>query len=226
MNSLSVQPTALIFDMDGLLLDTEGVYKRSWTVAAAALGGDLTDEIYLELIGITVADAEQVLARRFGEKFPLNDFRESARRGYEAIVSKEGIPLKPGVVELLDWACAAGMPCGVGTSTAAAEARERLAHHGLLDRFAALVGGDEVARGKPHPDIFLRVAELLDVPPARALVFEDAHSGVRAAVAGGIPVVLVPDLLPPTLEVLGHCAATFSTLIEVRDWLEALPRKS
>lgn len=209
--------------MDGLLLDTEGGYKRSWTVAATALGGDLTDELYLKLIGITVADAEQFLAREFGPTFPLENFKESARLGYEAIVSEEGIPLKSGVVEILDWASANGVPCGVGTSTVTAEATERLEGHGLRDRFSALVGGDQVAKGKPDPEIFLKVAKGLAVTPGEALVFEDAHSGVRAAAAGGFQIALIPDLLPATPEISSLCTRTFASLHEAQSWLETLP---
>lgn len=220
---MTSRPAALIFDMDGLLMDTEGVYKRSWTIAAAALGADLSDALYLQLIGITVADAEQVLAKNFGPQFALEEFQKSARQGYEAIVEEEGIPLKAGVVEILDWARASGIPCGVGTSTVTEEARQRLEFHGIFDRFSSLIGGDQVRKGKPDPEIFLKVAAELAVPPARGLVFEDAHSGVRAAADGGFSVVLIPDLLPPTPEISALCARTFSSLHEARDWLATLP---
>ena len=224
--SVLSRPAALIFDMDGLLLDTEGVYKRSWTAAAAAMGEDLTDELYLQLIGITVDDAGRVLARTFGPEFHLKAFHESARQGYEALVAKEGIPLKPGVVEILNWAQAEEIPCGVGTSTVTAEAEERLKSHHLRDRFSVLIGGDQVTKGKPDPGIFLKVAEQLGIDPARAMVFEDAHSGVRAAVAGGFPVVLVPDLLPATPEISRLCIRTLDSLHTARLWLESLPAGS
>lgn len=213
------RPAALIFDMDGLLMDTEGVYKRSWSVAAAALGADLTDEIYRELIGITVLDAGQVLAQKFGPEFPLDAFHESARQGYEALVAGEGIPLKSGVVEILDWARSQGLPCGVGTSTVTAEATERLQAHGLLERFSALVGGDQVTKGKPDPEIFLKVAQKLGVEPAQTIIFEDAHSGVRAAAAGGFQIVLIPDLLPATPQISQLCTQTLESLRTPIDWI-------
>jgi beta-phosphoglucomutase-like phosphatase (HAD superfamily) len=95
---------AFIFDMDGLLLDTERVYQRSWSEAARRLGFDLNDEIYLMLIGITVADSEKRLAEVFGSRFPIGEFRKDAKSRYETIVETEGIPLKPGVREMLEWA--------------------------------------------------------------------------------------------------------------------------
>jgi len=217
------RPDALIFDMDGLLLDTEGVYKRSWTTAAAEFGFTLTEKLYQELIGITVADAEQRLVAAFGPEFPLAKFQSTAKSGYESIIASEGIPLKSGVREMLDWAASQNLPCGVGTSTVTEEARERLAHHGILDRFTIVIGGDQVSKGKPDPEIFLKVAASLPVAPERAVVFEDAHSGVRAACAGGIPVILIPDLLPATPEIAASCVQVSSSLQEALDWLQSLP---
>jgi beta-phosphoglucomutase-like phosphatase (HAD superfamily) len=217
------RPEAFIFDMDGLLLDTEGVYKRSWTAASRALGFDLTDELYLTLIGITIADCEKRLVAHFGDGFPLDRFRADARTGYEAIVAAEGIPLKPGVLAALEWAAERNVPCGIGTSTVTEEARQRLTRHGLLDRFSVVVGGDQIKRGKPDPETFLKVAEALGHKPEHCLVFEDAHSGVRAAVAAGMPVVLVPDLLPATPEIAAQAAGVFPSLQHAVTWIDALP---
>jgi HAD superfamily hydrolase (TIGR01509 family) len=218
------QPEAFIFDMDGLLLDTEGVYQRSWSAAAAALGYDLTDQIYMTLIGITIADCEKRLVKQFGESFPLEKFRNDARTRYEAIVEAEGIPLKPGVHAALDWAAARNIPCGVGTSTATEEARDRLKRHAMLDRFSVVVGGDQISRGKPDPETFLKVAAALAHPPKHCLVFEDAHSGVLAARAAGMSVVLIPDLLPATAEITAQASAVFPSLQHAVDWLSTLPK--
>src|SRR5260370_33541899 len=106
---------AFIFDMYGLLMDAEGVYKRSWSAAAGALGYDLSDRIYMTLIGITIADCEKRLIEHFGESFPLEQFRGDARARYEAIVEADGIPLMPGVHAALDWAAARSIPCAVAT---------------------------------------------------------------------------------------------------------------
>jgi beta-phosphoglucomutase-like phosphatase (HAD superfamily) len=217
------RPEAFIFDMDGLLLDTEEVYKRSWTKACSALGFDLTDELYLTLIGITVADCEKRLVAHFGDKFPLDRFRGDARAGYEVIVAAEGIPMKPGVLVALDWAAERNIPCGVGTSTHTEEARERLRRHGILDRFSVVVGGDQIKRGKPDPETFLKVAEALGQKPEHCLVFEDAHSGVLAAGAAGMPVVLVPDLLAATPEIAAKAAGVFPSLQHAVKWIDALP---
>ena len=210
---------AFIFDMDGLLLDTEGVYQRSWTEAARRLGFDLTGEIYLMLIGISVADAEKKLVEVFGPRFPIDKFREDAKARYEAIVEKEGIPLKPGVREILAWARQKNIPCAVATSTVSEEARARLVKHGILEEFRQVIGRDMVSRGKPHPDLFLSAAEALGIEPSHCLVFEDAHSGVYAAKAANMDVVLIPDMLPATGEIAQLATHVCTSLVDARNWL-------
>ena len=210
---------AFVFDMDGLLLDTEGVYKRSWTEAARQLGFDLTDEIYLLLIGISVADAEKRLVEVFGTRFPIDKFREDAKTRYEAIVETEGIPLKPGVREILQWARDKNIPCAVATSTLTPEAQARLAKHGILKEFRQVIGREMVSRGKPHPDLFLSAAQALGIEPSHCLVFEDAHTGVHAAKAAYMEVLLIPDMLPCTPEIELLATHVCKNLVDARDWL-------
>ena len=221
------RPRALIFDMDGLLLDTEGLYKRSWRQAAKELGFDLHDALYLKLIGITVADAEDVLANEFGEEFAKETFHVRAAHLYEALQVSDGLELKPGVRELLVWAKENGVPCAVGTSTVQEEAKQRLVNHSLLEFFHTIIGGDMVAHGKPHPEIFVKAQTALGIEPEFCLVLEDAHSGLVAAQAGGMRSCLVPDLLPPSNESRELAEAIFQSLHEVREWLALdCPRSS
>lgn len=214
-----MRPKALIFDMDGLLVDTEGLYKRSWTRVAGEQGFDLTDELYLKLIGITVADAETVLADAFGPGFSKEDFHLRAAALYEQLHIEEGMPLKPGVRELLAWAMEHSIPCAVGTSTVQAEAIRRLKHHQIDSFFQAVIGGDMVKKGKPDPETFLKAQEALGIPAADCMVFEDAHSGLVAAKAGGMRSCLVPDLLPASDESRKLAEGVFNSLHEVCTWL-------
>ena len=212
-------PHALIFDMDGLLLDTEMHYKRSWTETAREMGFDLTDVLYLKLIGITVADAEDVLAKEFGSGFAKDKFHTRAAFLYEELHKKEGIPMKPGVRELLQWAKDNNIPCAVGTSTVTAEAIERLKHHQIFDFFVVVIGGDMVERGKPNPDIFLKAQGELKLSADNCLILEDAHSGLVAAKTGGMRSCLVPDLLPASDESRSIAEGVFGSLHDVREWL-------
>lgn len=213
-------PHALIFDMDGLILDTENHYKRAWTKAAKELGFDLSDELYLRLIGITVADAENVLAEEFGPTFPKEKFHVRAQELYEELHHKEGLPLKPGIKELLAWAKEQNIPCAVGTSTVKEEAVRRLVHHEIVDYFEVVIGGDMVERGKPNPDIFLMAQSGLGKEAEHCLILEDAHSGLLAARAGGMRSCLVPDLLPASAESRELAEGVFDSLHEVREWLK------
>ncbi len=215
-----MRPKALIFDMDGLLLDTEGLYKKSWTQVAAEMGFDLTDALYLKLIGITVADAEDVLAQEFGSKFDKAHFHVKAAEQYEHLHETEGLSLKPGVKELLVWARNNGLVCAVGTSTVTAEAKRRLDVHNLADFFAAVVGGDMVAKGKPDPETFRKAQEAVGVLPEHCLVLEDAHSGLLAARAGGMRSCLVPDMLPASAASRELAEGVFNSLLEVCEWLD------
>lgn len=214
-----MRPKALIFDMDGLILDTEGFYKRSWTETAKEFGFDLTDELYLKLIGITVADAEQVLADAFGPGFAKEKFHVRAEAAYTELHEREGIPLKPGIRELLVWAREEKVACAVGTSTVREEAKRRLEHHKILEYFQEVIGGDMVEHGKPHPEIFLKAQTALGIEPQHCLVLEDAHSGLVAAKAGGMRSCLVPDMLPPSDESRAIAEGVFKSLHEVRSWL-------
>lgn len=212
-------PHALIFDMDGLLLDTEMHYKRSWTQAAKEFGFDLSDTLYLKLIGITVADAEEVLAQEFGAEFLKDKFHTRAATLYEELHEKEGLPLKPGVKELLIWAKENKIPCAVGTSTVQAEAIKRLQHHEIDQYFVVVIGGDMVERGKPNPDIFLKAQDGLGLSADNCLILEDAHSGLLAAKAGGMRSCLVPDLLPASDHSREIAEGVFDSLHDVREWL-------
>lgn len=215
-----MRPKALIFDMDGLLLDTEGLYKKSWTQVAADMGFDLTDALYLKLIGITVADAESVLESEFGSKFDKSHFHVKAAEQYEHLHETEGLSLKPGVRELLVWARDNGIVCAVGTSTVTAEAKRRLEVHQLGEFFAAVVGGDMVAKGKPDPETFRKAHEAINMSPEHCLVLEDAHSGLAAAKAGGMRSCLVPDMLPASDASRELAEGVFNSLLEVCEWLE------
>ena len=214
------RPKALIFDMDGLLMDTEGLYKRSWTEVAKEMGFDLTDLIYLKLIGITVADAEEVLHQEFGSGFDKAFFHTTAAARYEHLHETEGFQMKPGVRELLSWAKENKIPCALGTSTVHLEAKKRLEKHKIDQYFQAIVGGDMVERGKPHPDTFIKAQEALGAVPADCMIFEDAHSGLVAAQAGGMRSCLVPDMLSASDESRKIAEGVFDSLLEVRDWLE------
>ncbi|MEO7276159.1 MAG: HAD family phosphatase [Vicinamibacterales bacterium] len=220
------RPRAVIFDMDGLLVDSERTTRTVWQAATSECGFTLTDETYLTLIGLGADEAEQVLARQFGDGFAIPAFRERRLTRMDALLASGGAPFKPGAQAIVSWVAARGLPLGLATSSRRSEVRERLGD--LTDLFTTITTRDNAARGKPHPDIFLAAAVSLGVPPAECLAIEDSFAGVRAATAAGMPVIMVPDLAPPTAEIATLAAAVYASLVEVqtalaRSWDAAPP---
>ena len=189
--------TAAVFDMDGLLLDSERPVRDAWMQVAAELGVALTPAAYLDLVGRNHRDSRLRLRAIFGDDALLAD---ADRRATALLAERFGarpFDVKPGARRLLSALQAARIPCAVASSTHRAEIGRRLARAGLLDFFAAVCGGDEVARGKPEPDIYLLAVERLGVKAATTLAFEDSGHGALAAIAAGLGVVVVPDLKAP-----------------------------
>jgi len=216
------RPAAVIFDMDGLMLDTEPLAARAWVDAARDLGVAFDASINHRLIGRNFPDCRTIIGEHHGAGYPVDDLMGAWHGAYDAIVQREGIAFKPGLPELLDWLDEARIPKAVATSTRRARAQAKLELTGILERFAALVGGDEVARGKPAPDIFVEAARRLGVPPSACMVLEDSEPGMRGALAAGMTPVMVPDLLPPSPALLATAPLVVATLYEVRAHLAAL----
>lgn len=211
---------AVLFDMDGLLLDTEAVHRRTMAEAAAAMGIDFPDALFLQLVGIHRDENRRTLAGHYGDAFPMDRFYDDADARFEA-ACREVIPLRPDVVLVLDLLDALEIPRGVVTSTASPFAAERLARVDLLDRFDALVTRSDVLRPKPAPDPYLLGCERLGARPAQTLALEDSHNGIRAAAAAGLVTIMVPDLLAPTAETDRLVAATLPGLADVATLIEA-----
>lgn len=206
--------------MDGLMLDTEPLYRSAWKQAAAECGFLLSDEIYAHIVGRTAADAEAVLADAFGSGFALPDFRV-LRDQFEAQTFGAGpLPKKPGLDGLLDLLESRNIPRAVATSTKRQRALRQLEALGLLQRFSAVAAGDEVASGKPAPDIFLLAARRLGVEPSACLVLEDAEAGIVAANRAGMLVYLVPDLNTPPLNPVSAATEKFASLNDVTRHLQ------
>jgi HAD superfamily hydrolase (TIGR01509 family) len=209
--------------MDGTLLDTEPLAARAWEEAAAALGVQFDPALALAMVGRNFADCSAFLHGHFGPDYPTAQLLGNWHAAYDAIVARDGLVIKDGAHALLDWLDAAGIPRAIATSTRRVRAEAKLAHCALLQRFHALVGGDEVARGKPSPDIYLAAAERLRIAPGSCLALEDSEPGFQAALAAGMAPILIPDLKPPSAELLGLAPLVLPTLAAVRDHLAALP---
>ena len=212
---------AVIFDMDGLMVDTEPLYQRAWQQAASALGHELNDELYETFVGRPTEACEKLLMAELGAAFPLARFREQWPVLWRSEVARVGVQPKPGLFDLLSFVEGQRLPAAVATSSEAEYADLTLSHAGLAHRFSVIVSGDQVARGKPEPDIYLEAARRLDVRPADCVAFEDSEAGIRAVQRAGMTGLLVPESQPSAAAV--HAAfRVVATLHEARDVLASL----
>lgn len=218
-----IRPAAVIFDLDGVVLDSEPIYRACWQRAAAELGYPVSDGLYARVLGRTNGDAERILSAELGESFPHGEFHARWTRYFGQVLEARPIPRKRGVNELLDFLEARRIRKALATSTERDMAMQSLG--ALRRRFDVIVTGDEIERGKPAPDIFLTAAQRAGLPPDRCLAIEDSEAGVRAAHAAGMPVVLVPDLHEPDENVLGLVAGVCHSLEEVTRLLVSSDRE-
>ncbi|MDR1948644.1 MAG: HAD family phosphatase [Spirochaetaceae bacterium] len=207
-------PGAVIFDMDGLMLDTEGPAVFTWVEIARNMGLPVDTETALKTVGLDEASTNAVLFEAYGPDFPHEKVRREWERVIAEDIDKNGIPHRPGLITLLDHLAALGIPLGVATSSSRKTALHRLERGGILERFPVLACGDEVARGKPAPDIFLLAAERLGRDPAVCIGFEDSPAGLLALHGAGIKSVFVKDLVEPPEEVLRTVWRRYDNLAE------------
>lgn len=213
---------AIVFDMDGLMLDTEPLYKAAWQTASAELGYELDDPSYTTLVGRPTEDCERVLLRQFGSSFPLDRFRSRWPELWQAGAAAHGIRQKPGLIELLTFLEAQSLPVAVATSSEADYAAFSLRQAGLDGRFSIVVTGDQVAQGKPAPDIYLEAARRLGVPPAQCVALEDSEAGILAASAAGMIALLIPDWMPASAAAGRAAFRVLASLDEARDVVASL----
>ncbi|MDB9525471.1 HAD family phosphatase [Oscillatoria sp. CS-180] len=217
-----MRPKAFIFDMDGLMLDSEPLYQQAWQTAAKELGYSLSTDLYLSLVGRSSAEADKIFLKIFGTQFPVTEFNQRWDIHWHSLIEMKGITLKPGLLPLLDWVEQKAIPKAVGTSSHSTEAELCLSIAGIRDRFPILVTVDQVNAGKPEPDIFQEAVQRLGISASDCLVLEDSNAGVQAAQSAGIPVVMVPDLQAPTAKSHAIALNIFSSLHEVLAWLRRL----
>jgi HAD superfamily hydrolase (TIGR01509 family) len=214
--TLPRRPTAVVFDMDGLLFDTEALWQEALLSAAAEAGHEIPDVVYSQSIGIRRSQCGPLFRSHFGETFRFEDFHADWRRHFW-LVAEGRDALKPGAAELLDILDQFRLPRAIATSSSRATVERHLASHRLTDRFHHLVCRGDYENGKPAPDPFLKAAERLAVEPRLCLALEDSHIGVRSASAAGMMTVMVPDLLEPTDALRALCVLVAGDLHQVRD---------
>lgn len=216
--------SAVIFDMDGLMLDTESINRLAWQKACSDWGYVVSDDIYHGAIGRTIYDTKKIFLEIFGPNFPFDEIHKKEHHYYKIHVAQYGISIKPGLPELLDFIDTLSICTGVASSTRKKTVLQKLYQKNLLQRFDVVIGGDEIQKGKPAPDIYLAMSKMLNTQVNQCLVLEDSEAGIKAAYQAGMVPIMVPDLKQPSNEIAALTYKIFPSLNEVKHFLSIQKR--
>lgn len=210
---------AVVFDMDGIIFDSERLVIACWKIVAEKYNIPDIEEACYECLGVNSAGTKEKFLIRYGRDFPYDDYKAEMSKIYHDNYDGGRLPMKIGVVELLQYLKEIGVKVALASSTRSSVVIQQLKDAGILEYFQVVIGGDMVTRSKPYPDIFLKACEKLRVKPEESFAIEDSYNGIRAAAAGQLRPLMVPDLMPPTVEMENLSEGIFTTLKEVKEYL-------
>lgn len=208
----------VIFDMDGLLLDTERIYRDGWKFAAGKFGILHNPEFAKEVCG-TSGDGMVAVVRKYYPQVDVDAFIQTCRTYVRETVSKF-VPEKQGMREIIDYFKKKGVKMAVASSSELAIIQGNLQKVGVLDKFDVIISGRQVTHGKPAPDIFLEAARQLGCEPRECYVFEDGRNGIKAGAAAGCDTIMIPDLTEPDEELRSLCVGIYPSLLDAIDAIE------
>lgn len=213
---------AVVFDMDGVIFDSEKLYRKHWKITGQEYGIDeeKMNELCNLIAGATREHNERLMKAHFGENFDYTAFRRKTMTRMDEDISQNGLDLKPGVLELFQYLKENGYKIGLATSTQQSRAERNLKNAGILDIFDKIVYGGIVPNGKPAPDIYLKACEELGVKPSDAIGIEDSINGVKSSSAAGLYTIMVIDLIQPTEEIRPLAQQIYDSLFDVIRFLQ------
>lgn len=206
---------AVVFDMDGVIFDSERLVIECWKVIADKYGIENIEEACFECLGINAALTKELMKKRYGEEFPYDAYKKEMSALFHSRAAGGKLPQKKGIVELLTFLKEKHIPTAVASSTRREVVIRELEEGGLLPYFDQVICGDMVKHSKPEPDIFLKACESLSVDPAEAFAIEDSYNGIRAAFRAGMKPIMVPDLAEPTEEMEELACCILPSLLDV-----------
>lgn len=209
-----------VFDMDGLMTDTEKLYLRYWKEAAADFGYDMQNEHVYAIRSLARKYSIPKLKSFFGEDFPTEEVRARRTELINAHIEKYGIDVKKGLFELLDFLSSKGIKLAVATATPRERALNCLEKIDALRYFDAVICGDMIESGKPDPDIYLTAARELGLPPEQCAAFEDSPNGIKAAHSAGCHAIMIPDMTQPDEEIIPLLSAVYDDLEQAIAYFE------
>ena len=210
---------AVIFDMDGVIFDTEKVYLDIWIEVFEKYGYKMTKELYVNVMGTGRKNVIKTFLENFGDDLPIEKMYEEKDNQLFYIIENQGIPLKKGVKELFSMLKERNYKIALGTSAKRERVEKQIKDKWLKESFDAIVCGDDVEKGKPSPDIFLKAAKKIDVEPENCFVVEDSPAGIKAAFSGGMKGIHVEDLKAADEDILKYCEKNFKNLQEIKEYL-------
>ncbi|MGN0168103.1 MAG: HAD family hydrolase [Acetatifactor sp.] len=211
---------AVIFDMDGVLFDTERLCEKSWLVVAEKHGLPGMEEIFPKCIGLNANDSRRIVMNAYGEEFDYPGFREEASVWFWDYIEKNGLPVMEGVLEILEWLKENNWKVGLASSTRRSSVLNHLEQAGIRDYFSVIISGDMVEHSKPQPDIYLLACRELGAEPEQAYAIEDSPNGIRSAHRAGMIPLMVPDMIAPDEEMRELSRRIFKNLAEVLEYFK------
>ena len=206
----------IVLDMDGVILDSENLVLSIWTFLGEKYQFEGIGEVFRETLGTTREETGRIIRGVYGDDFPYEKFRAESKEIFLERTKKDGVPVKPGARELLQFLKINGWRIGLASSTREETVKDELQAVGLLDFFEVIITGDMIKESKPHPEIYFKACEQLGVNPKEAVAVEDSKNGVRSAAMAGMKVILVPDLVEPDEDTQRLAWKQFPDLFDVR----------
>ena len=217
-----MQYQAVVFDMDGVIFDTERLVIEFWKEVAKKHNIPNIEHTCIQCLGTNRVRTREIFLENYGADFPYDPYRTEVTELFNTHYKGVPLPTKPGVRELLSYLQEQDIKVGLASSTAQHLVRDEIGTAGLLPYFQTLVCGDMVEHSKPAPDIFLKACEILNADPTKSIAIEDSFNGIRSAHCAGMTPIMVPDQVQPTDEIRTLAFHVMPSLLDVLNWLKTL----
>lgn len=217
-----MQYQAVVFDMDGVIFDTERLVIEFWKEVAKKHNIPNIEHTCIQCLGTNRVHTREIFLENYGADFPFDPYRAEVTELFNTHYKGVPLPTKPGILELLSYLQEQDIKVGLASSTAQHLVRDEIGTAGLLPYFQTLVCGDMVEHSKPAPDIFLKACEILNADPTKSIAIEDSFNGIRSAHCAGMTPIMVPDQVQPTDEIRTLAFHVMPSLLDVLNWLKTL----